>query len=165
MSETENSAAQRCAICGEIKPADAFHRMGTGRQRYCKPCRRAWDADYWVRRRDFRISQQRERRQKLREWISGIKSSEPCTDCGGYFHFAAMTYDHLPGHEKRGDISDLVAGGYRSVLVTEMAKCDLVCANCHAIRTYRRREEARAKRANASLNVSEQEAPYIVRAA
>lgn len=155
---------QRCALCGEIKALDAFHRMGDGRHRYCKPCRREWDAAYWVRRRLFRVSQQKERRRELREWISGIKSATPCADCGGNFHGAAMTYDHLPGHEKRGDISNLIAGGYRSVLITEMAKCDVVCANCHAIRTYRRREAARANRTSVSPNVSEPESPYLVRA-
>ena len=157
--------AQRCARCGEVKSLDAFHRMGTGRQRYCKPCRRDWDAAYWVRRRLFRISQQKSRRRELREWISSIKSSSPCTDCGGYFHWAAMTYDHLPGHEKRGDISDLIAGGYRSVLITEMAKCEVVCANCHAIRTFRRRVEARARAAGETPSVSEAGAAYVIHAA
>ena len=156
---------QRCALCGDVKPLEAFHRMGAGRQRYCKPCRRDWDAAYWARRRHFRMSQQRDRRRELREWISGIKSSTPCTDCGGYFHPAAMTYDHLPGHEKRDDISSLVAGGYRGAVVTEMAKCEIVCANCHAIRTFRRREAARLARGGGAPSLSEAGSPYIARAA
>lgn len=55
-----------------------------------------------------------------------------------------MSYDHLPGAQKRGEISSLIAGGYRSVLITELAKCELVCANCHAVRTYTRREALQA---------------------
>ena len=165
MGELTGQSTQRCALCGDNRPLDAFHRMGNGRQRYCKPCRREWDAAYWQRRRDFRISQQRDRRRELREWVSGIKSSTPCSDCDRFFHFAAMTYDHLPGQEKRGDISNLIAGGYKSVLVTEMAKCEVVCANCHAIRTFRRREEARARATDESPRVSETESAYVSRAA
>lgn len=165
MDDRIEMGSQRCALCAEVKPLDAFHRMGTGRQRYCKPCRRDWDAAYWVRRRVFRISQQRDRRRELREWISGIKSAAPCTDCRRLFHPAAMTYDHLPGHEKVGDISSLIAGGYRSVLITEMAKCEIVCANCHAIRTFRRWEAARLARASETPSISESGSPYVVRAA
>ena len=32
-------AAKRCAMCGEVKPLDAYHRMGIGKRHcYCKPC-------------------------------------------------------------------------------------------------------------------------------
>lgn len=37
-----------------------------------------------------------------------------------------------------------IAGGYRGVLITELAKCELVCAYCHAVRTYMRREVMRS---------------------
>ncbi|MEX2229835.1 MAG: hypothetical protein WEB13_09390 [Dehalococcoidia bacterium] len=127
-----------------LKPLGQFHRMGDGHQAWCKPCRKAWDADYWVRQRVVRIRQQKVRLQGLREWIRSLKSSQPCADCGGYFHWIAMTYDHLPGSAKRGEISNLIAGGYRRVVEAELEKCELVCANCHAVRTYLRREKSSA---------------------
>ena len=83
-------------------------------------------------------------------------------DCRGTFHPAAMTFDHRPGTEKVADLATLAGRGLTGLFERERAKCDVVCANCHAIRTYRRREEARA---NASLNVSEHEAPYVIFAA
>jgi len=70
-----------------------------------------------------------------------LKSSRPCTDCGGWFHPAAMTFDHLPGTTKRGDVSNLLYAGYRKVLLDEIAKCELVCANCHAVRTFMRENQ------------------------
>ena len=34
-----NSEAKRCAMCGEVKPLDDYHRMGKGKRHcYCKPC-------------------------------------------------------------------------------------------------------------------------------
>lgn len=48
-----------------------------------------------------------------------------------------MQWDHLPGTLKLGDISSLI-GLPRERVLAELAKCELVCANCHAARTYRR---------------------------
>jgi len=119
-------AQKQCGTCREWKPLSSFHRFRDGRQSYCKPCRKAWDAAYWERNREYRIAKQKERRREIRDWLRGIKSSSPCPDCGGTFHWAAMTYDHLPGSQKKGNVSDLVKGGYRGVLIAEIAKCDLI---------------------------------------
>lgn len=83
--------------------------------------------------------QKRERKRRLKAWIRDLKTSLACADCGGRFHWAAMTFDHLPGKEKRGEVSNLLMAGYYGVLIEEMAKCEPVCANCHAVRTFLRR--------------------------
>ena len=36
-------------------------------------------------------------------------------------------------------VATLVAAGSRQLVLAEIEKCDLVCANCHAVRTYERR--------------------------
>jgi len=50
-----------------------------------------------------------------------------------------MTFDHRPGATKRDDVSALVGHGCTDLARAEIEKCDLVCANCHAVRTYMRR--------------------------
>jgi hypothetical protein len=76
------------------------------------------------------------------DWLSELKSSQPCADCGGFFHPAAMTFDHLPGSVKRGDVSDLLCHGFKRGGLEEIAKCEIVCANCHAVRTFTRRQRS-----------------------
>jgi len=49
-----------------------------------------------------------------------------------------MQWDHLPGFEKVGDISGSWACRTQEEILSEIAKCELVCTNCHAIRTFRR---------------------------
>jgi hypothetical protein len=49
-----------------------------------------------------------------------------------------MQWDHLPGAPKLGDISSGLRSFSREEVLQEIAKCELVCANCHAIRTFRR---------------------------
>lgn len=129
---------RRCSLCGVEKGLDDFHRRGAGRQKWCKSCRRGWDAAYHARTKPVRLRQKREARDARLAWLHGLKS-KPCADCGGSFHPVAMTFDHLPGTEKLRDISTLVLRGCTQMAITEMAKCELVCANCHAVRTYTRR--------------------------
>jgi len=47
-----------------------------------------------------------------------------------------MDFDHVRG-EKLGTVSDLIFGEIENLL-DEMDKCELVCANCHRIRTNAR---------------------------
>jgi hypothetical protein len=67
--------------------------------------------------------------------------SHPCLDCGGTFPTCCMDFDHRPNEAKGAAVSDLARNWKVSekVLLDEIAKCDLVCANCHRIRTSVRR--------------------------
>jgi len=53
-----------------------------------------------------------------------------------------MTFDHRPGTKKVNDLATLAISGCTGLFQEELSKCDLVCANCHAVRTYLRREQA-----------------------
>jgi hypothetical protein len=61
-----------------------------------------------------------------------------CKDCGYREHVAALDFDHLPGMEKKFILGDAGKHSWDDVL-DEMAKCEVVCANCHRVRTARRR--------------------------
>ena len=62
---------------------------------------------------------------------------KPCVDCGQRFHYAAMEFDHLG--DKSFNIGSIGPTASRSRLLAEIEKCEIVCANCHAMRTFRRR--------------------------
>lgn len=64
----------------------------------------------------------------------------PCADCGNRFHTWVMEFDHREGEVKLGNVSRLflVARLAESKLLEEVNKCDIVCSNCHRMRTYRR---------------------------
>lgn len=130
---------RRCSICVVEKPITEFHRRGDSHQWWCKSCRRPYDAAYHARTRSLRLQQRRQRKRRLAEWMYELKTSQPCVDCGGWFHPTAMTFDHLPGKTKRDHVSDLVHQGCTRLAREEILKCDVVCANCHAVRTYMRR--------------------------
>ena len=93
----------------------------------------------WVARHPGERAATNRRRNKIaKEALRSLKEGRPCTDCGGTYPPWVMDFDHRPGTIKCAVVSDL-SGSPR--LAAEAAKCDLVCANCHRERTYRRRHQ------------------------
>jgi hypothetical protein len=79
------------------------------------------------------------RKNELYEIVNRLKS-RPCADCGGSFSPWVMEFDHREPALKRREISYMVPRLYKlEVILKEIEKCDLVCSNCHADRTHKRR--------------------------
>jgi hypothetical protein len=66
---------------------------------------------------------------------------KPCTDCRVPYPYYVMDFDHRDLEDKEESIGKLVSK-LCSVkkLEAEIAKCDVVCSNCHRERTHRQRE-------------------------
>lgn len=76
--------------------------------------------------------------EKMKE-IHEYQQEKGCADCGYNEHPAALEFDHLISTKKLFNIGEQIGNRSRKVLWEEIAKCDVVCANCHAIRTANRR--------------------------
>lgn len=100
----------------------------------CFRCRR-----YYERHRADYLRRAREGKARALATVAALKRA-PCTDCGKRFHFTAMDFDHV-GKDKLSNISKLVHNGSLTRARAEMRKCELVCANCHRVRTWRRHEK------------------------
>lgn len=75
--------------------------------------------------------------EKNREFINAFKKDKPCVDCGVTYHSCQMDFDHL-GNKKVG-VAEMKAQHYSTKRIQEeINKCELVCANCHRMRTYKR---------------------------
>jgi hypothetical protein len=122
-----------CKGCLQSLPLSAFYgnyNTKDGRLSWCKPC---------VIKR---YSKGRSRRQReVLAYIQQIKLDRGCADCGYDVNPVALDFDHLPGTEKKYRIATMAAGLSRAKIDAEIAKCEVVCANCHRIRTHERRKE------------------------
>ncbi|MEK7551692.1 MAG: hypothetical protein AAB532_03775 [Patescibacteria group bacterium] len=79
-----------------------------------------------------------ERKKMLAVFVNELKY-KPCKDCGIIYPPYVMDFDYIKGQEKLNSVARLIHNGWsKAKLLEEMAKCDLVCANCHRIRTYKR---------------------------
>ena len=75
------------------------------------------------------------RRRRLRELVRKAKDV-PCMDCGIHYPFYVMEFDHVRGVKKFG-ISRAVSNpraDAEEAIREEIAKCDVVCSNCHRLR-------------------------------
>lgn len=67
--------------------------------------------------------------------IKQYKLDQGCTDCGYNAHSVALEFDHLPGTVKLFNVGQKIGTWSMAKLMAEIAKCEVVCANCHAVRT------------------------------
>ena len=94
---------------------------------------REYERRYYAEHKDEWKERQKRRRPQVRAVRDALKSG-PCTDCGGTFPPECMDWDHLPGQPKVNHTNRLEG----AALLAEIAKCELVCANCHRIRSKKR---------------------------
>jgi len=133
-----SARTKHCGRCGRDKPLTEFHRWRDGHQPWCKPCRRKYAAAHYQANKPHRQGQNKRRQAEFMAWYISLKVGQPCADCGLEFHHAAMQWDH--GQVKTAALGHLSRRGSRKRVLDEIAKCELVCANCHAVRSYQRRD-------------------------
>lgn len=74
---------------------------------------------------------------KRRFWMHRQKE-RPCADCGQSYPHYVMDFDHRYGVTKVMKVSQIYKRSMKT-LKAEIAKCDVVCANCHRERTHQRK--------------------------
>lgn len=108
--------------------------------KYRTKAEQAWYGRQHYRRHKDRYDESvRRQREKTKAMIRAVKDA-PCADCGHRYPYYVMHFDHRPGEIKLFEISDMGRKGSYSwdTIRREMAKCDVVCSNCHAERTHQR---------------------------
>jgi len=155
-----------CNTCQTEKLETDFPFSSGYRRRRCSTCQSAYTRDWVKRNRDHCNQHQNEywrarpkqlaahqhaaylrnaearklemkgRRSVNRDKINLLKAA-PCVDCGCTYPSEAMDFDHVRGTKA------FTIGSYSTrnwdVVLAEVAKCDLVCANCHRVRTKQRK--------------------------
>lgn len=78
---------------------------------------------------------QAQKRDEMRAVIRTAKDC-PCMDCQGSYPHYVMHFDHVRDTKSAG-IAQMVQQPSRhkmEALLKEITKCEVVCANCHALR-------------------------------
>lgn len=129
-----------CTKCAVLKVESEFPTRRNGKTHsYCLLCQRQYSklhyAEHKLKHNESRAKRNKSHRLSVRKLIQAIKDHE-CTDCQKKFGYWVMQFDHVRGVKK----FDIGSFGWRSEVevLAEIAKCELVCANCHADRTHRR---------------------------
>lgn len=73
-------------------------------------------------------------KQQYKKRLKEIKEASGCVDCGIKNHIV-LDFDHLK--DKKYNVSRMIHDRFSwAAIKKEIAKCEVVCANCHRIRTY-----------------------------
>ena len=112
--------------------------------RRCRACRVEYNRVWWASkaigsRKGYKWKHgnqyQRAHNQKRKEMLLDLRGGK-CIDCGFNQHPAALHFDHRDPSQKSFNIGSSVSRRTWSELVIEAEKCDIRCANCHAMKTW-----------------------------
>jgi hypothetical protein len=67
-----------------------------------------------------------------------IKEESGCVDCKEKYPHYMLDFDHLPGYNKIDSPTQIIHQYSMEKAIEEIKKCEIVCRNCHAIRTWSR---------------------------
>jgi hypothetical protein len=132
---------KQCTVCLEEKDENSFFFKNTAkniRHSICKQCYNASrSSDHYQKNKQAYIDRAKETQKRIRNYIISAKAV-PCADCGKEYHFSAMDFDHVTG-EKKFNLSQVNKVTSIKAAKEEIAKCEVVCSNCHRFRTWNRR--------------------------
>lgn len=93
---------------------------------------------YYQANKERRAALNQEIRTRNYAYVNSLKDNAECVDCGARYPYYVMDFDHLG--DKEYNVSDMCRNMFSmDKLKAEIAKCEIVCANCHRIRTHTRR--------------------------
>ena len=99
----------------------------------CKPCKRVYDREHYANKsqenKDRKVSLQKQRHIENRQYMYDYLKTHPCVTCGESDP-VVLEFDHIDQSTKLLAVS-LMADYSLSKIKEEIAKCRVLCANCH----------------------------------
>lgn len=143
-----NVTQKRCYRCKQSRPLEEFNRLRSARDgltKLCKECNRQKAREYYANNREAHVrvimARKAQQRRLALDAVGDYLSAHPFLDCGES-DLRVLDFDHREGCDKSAEVMRLAQNGYsvRKVM-SEIAKCDVRCRNCHAKITYERSGE------------------------
>lgn len=121
----------RCPRRGP-QPIRNFAKGKKNRHNWCKVCHNQYNAEYYARnKKKFKEKRQR-RRRELAEWITKHKSELKCSRCPEN-HPACICFHHSDPETKEFSLAEAAHRGMSVERIqAELAKCEVLCMNCHS---------------------------------
>ena len=135
-----------CTRCKQPRRVESFHfkdKLNNTRNAWCKFCVRDYTREHYSKNADRYKRRAREHQRRCRALVREVieqAKSKPCADCQQCFPVCVMDFDH-----REGAVKVLTIGASSTKVRTlaavecikaEIAKYDVVCSNCHRIRTH-----------------------------
>ena len=100
-----------------------------------------WNRIYYLKNKEKRIKQYSNYTVNIRKWFNELKATLSCSNCGAS-HPAVICFHHKDKSQKVKEVSIMATQGNSIAKIKEeIAKCEALCHNCHAILHYEEREK------------------------
>lgn len=131
----------KCTACKKNKDENQFYKNKNNKNGFhnqCKPCHKLSRKKSFNKHKTKIYNKIKRRKQSKREFILNLyKVNKPCADCHKIYHPVCMDFDHMDPSSKWDDISRLLGSDLSlDRIEEEIKKCELVCSNCHRLRTF-----------------------------
>ncbi len=124
-----------CTKCQIPQDESQFSARGTGLQYKCKSCLRIDRRAHYEKNKEAIKKKANEWRLAQRIIFFQWLKTQSCIDCN-ISDIRLLEFDHI--QNKSYSIADKIGEVKFEVLMLEINKCEIVCANCHKIRTAER---------------------------
>lgn len=141
----ETKICTQCNVEQEVTSFSWHYKDRQIRHRNCKTCVKQRSRNWYNANKQHHVTSVRmaskKRRDNIRQMITNLQltcSTEGCTEN----HVAALEFHHVDPSTKEHNISDMVGMGCNIDLIKEeMAKCVVLCCNCHRKEHWRLRNQ------------------------
>lgn len=144
-----------CTCCGEEKDDSAFAKKRTGIQPRCRGCQALCTRAHYAANKPSYLARNEARRQVVREGLLAYLLEHPCVDCGEADP-VVLQFDHVRGAKVKSLGVVAVSGWSWVRVLSEIAKCEVRCANCHTRKTSKQFNWFRQKQPRQDLNLESQ---------
>ena len=124
-----------CSVCGP-KPVSEFRKHHKrGYQNQCISCRRAYNRKHYRNNKSAYLSKAKIRNKSYKEEVYAemiaYLTEHPCTVCGED-DLVVLEFHHTDREGKDAAVSRMIKYGRSwDVILLEIKKCIVLCANCH----------------------------------
>jgi hypothetical protein len=137
---------KRCSSCKEEKEEHDFfykNKQKARRHEQCKLCyaskRKSYYTEHYQKYKDIYKARARTRKKRVQEELKKkllhYLADKACVTCG-ITDPRVLDFDHINTKDKSFTIARALADSRCwEVILNEIAKCQILCANCHRIRT------------------------------
>jgi hypothetical protein len=129
-----------CTKCEKEKDVDGFSwkkKSEDTRQSKCKLCYREHRNQWYSEHKDSEVktilAYRKRKVKEIKEWYQEYKRSLSCSKCNES-RSPCLQFHHINPKDKDDSVGTMVAHGCSiRKIKKEIAKCIVLCANCHAV--------------------------------
>lgn len=97
---------------------------------------------HYQRNKESYIARNRAKKAEISDFLRKYKEFHGCKDCKKKFPYYVLDFDHRDPHTKKFQPARLAQNNSWDKMLEEINKCDVVCANCHRVRSHEKQHHS-----------------------